>query len=49
MRVAIVIPAFNEHRSIAEVVASALPFANEVIVVDDGSTDRTAEIATQAG
>ena len=49
VQVAIVIPALNESRSIAEVVATTLPFANDVIVVDDGSSDETAEIAEQAG
>ena len=49
VQVAIVIPALNESRSIAEVVTTTLPFANDVIVVDDGSTDETAEIAEQAG
>lgn len=42
----IVIPAFNEEKTIARVVQTALKsgFVDEVIVVDDGSTDRTAEI-----
>ena len=47
----IVIPAKNEARAIGGVVATALdtfPDA-EVIVVDDGSDDATADIAEQAG
>ncbi len=47
----IVIPAKNEAASIADVVASArseYPEA-EVIVVDDGSTDATADLAEAAG
>ena len=47
----IVIPAKNEAASIADVVASArseYPEA-EIIVVDDGSTDATAELAEAAG
>lgn len=47
----IVIPAKNEAEAIGDVVAiakSAYPDA-EIIVVDDGSSDSTAEIAEQAG
>ena len=44
----IVMPAFNEEatieRAVAEVLATEMPFRNELIVVDDGSEDRTAEI-----
>jgi glycosyltransferase involved in cell wall biosynthesis len=37
------IPAFNEQESIARVVNIAKKFADHVIVIDDGSTDKTAE------
>lgn len=47
--VIVVIPAFNEERFIASVVLQALPFAHHVIVVDDGSTDRTGKLAETAG
>jgi glycosyltransferase involved in cell wall biosynthesis len=49
--VSIVVPAFNEAASIAEVVGvlrSAAPW-REVLVVDDGSTDPTAERAAAVG
>lgn len=46
--VAAVIPALNEARSIGAVVEGLRSQAT-VIVVDDGSTDRTAEIARAAG
>jgi len=49
MHVSVVIPALNEEKTVAEVVEGALRFADEVIVVDDGSTDRTAELAKRAG
>lgn len=45
---AIVIPALNESATIAEVIGRAVPFGR-VIVVDDGSTDGTAETARAAG
>lgn len=48
MRVAAVLPALNESASIDAVVRGIGPFA-QVIVVDDGSTDGTGEIATAAG
>ena len=49
--VSIVIPAFNESASIAEVVSVLRTAASwrEIIVVDDGSSDGTAECAASAG
>ena len=53
--VSLVMPAFNEEagiaRAVSEVVAvlATLGVPHEVIVVDDGSTDRSAEEATRAG
>ena len=43
------IPAFNEEHSIAYVVRDFLPLVHEVFVVDNSSTDRTAEVADAAG
>lgn len=51
--VAIVIPAHNEEKAIGDVLAAlveAVPSSvSEIIVVDDGSGDRTAEIAEASG
>ncbi|MEX0899065.1 MAG: glycosyltransferase family 2 protein [Gammaproteobacteria bacterium] len=49
--VSIIIPAFNEEDTIGTKVAEVAnhPDVREVIVVDDGSDDRTAEIASDAG
>ena len=44
----LVIPAYNEVESIRGVVRSAIKYA-PVLVVDDGSTDRTGEAATSVG
>jgi hypothetical protein len=49
--IVVVIPAFNEEQRISATVASALtlPEVLRVIVTDDGSSDRTGALATQAG
>jgi glycosyltransferase involved in cell wall biosynthesis len=43
------IPAFNEEKNIAEVVARTKRIMKTVVVVDDGSCDRTAELAEKNG
>ena len=43
------IPAFNEARSIAEVIRKSRKYADDIIVYDDGSTDNTYQVATSAG
>ncbi len=49
MRVAAVIPAYNEATRIAAVVRGAKQYTDEVIVVVDGATDNTEHIARDAG
>lgn len=49
MKVIAVIPAFNEGTRVANVVRDAKRYVNTVIVVDDGSSDQTADIAEKAG
>jgi glycosyltransferase involved in cell wall biosynthesis len=46
-----IVPAFNEEESIARVVAELNDFdpGFDVVVVDDGSVDRTAKVAREAG
>jgi glycosyltransferase involved in cell wall biosynthesis len=50
-RVAVVVPAFNEADTLAEVLAAlqAMTLWDELVVVSDGSTDDTAAIARAAG
>ena len=43
------IPAYNEEIKINDVVKKSLPYADKVIVCDDGSTDDTAALAKKAG
>jgi glycosyltransferase involved in cell wall biosynthesis len=47
--IVVVIPALNEERFIGSVVLQARLYADRVVVVDDGSTDATAEVARAAG
>jgi 4,4'-diaponeurosporenoate glycosyltransferase len=51
-RVSVIIPARNEEKNLPRLLASiqaAQIFVREIIVVDDGSVDATAEIAANAG
>lgn len=43
----VIIPTYNNSRTVRRVVADVLTVAPHVIVVDDGSTDGTAKILTQ--
>ncbi len=44
-----IIPALNEENSIESVVSAVKKYVDEVLVVDDGSNDATANIAKDAG
>lgn len=43
-----VVPAYNEEKNIAGIIRKAKKYVDEVIVVDDGSKDRTKEAAEKA-
>jgi glycosyltransferase involved in cell wall biosynthesis len=50
-RVAAIVPAYNEQETLAEVlkVLASTPRIDEILVVSDGSTDQTVEIARAMG
>jgi glycosyltransferase involved in cell wall biosynthesis len=47
--VIVAIPAYNEEVAIGSMVLQCRKYAEDVLVLDDGSTDRTADIARAAG
>lgn len=51
MSVVVIIPAYNEEATIAAVIRTAreVEEVDQVIVISDGSTDRTAQVAREAG
>ncbi|MFE0705227.1 glucosyl-3-phosphoglycerate synthase [Streptomyces sp. NPDC058872] len=56
-KVSVVLPALNEEATVGDIVSvirrelmtAAVPLVDELVVVDSGSTDRTAEVAEAAG
>ena len=44
-----VLPAYNEEVAIGSVILHARKYVDHIIVIDDGSTDRTSEVARLAG
>ena len=48
-KVSVVLPAYFEEKTIGLIVEKCLPFVDEVIVINDGSTDDTSILARGAG
>lgn len=48
-KIVVIIPAFNEEESLPKVIKDIPGFVDEIIVVNNGSTDRTVEAAINAG
>jgi len=44
-----IIPAYNEEKTIGKIITNTKKYVDKVIVVDDGSTDKTSEIAIKKG
>lgn len=49
MRVCIVIPTYNESANIGNIIQRIRKQGREIVVIDDGSTDRTAQISQDNG
>ncbi len=49
MKVVCVIPAYNEEHNILQVIRDVKPLVNEIVVVDDNSTDNTKNILRGEG
>jgi len=49
LKIAVIIPALNEAETVGNVVSALLVYDVIVLVVDDGSTDNTAQVASSAG
>lgn len=49
LTVAAVVPAYNEERLIGEVIRTMPDFVDRILIVDDNSQDRTAEVAETVG
>jgi glycosyltransferase involved in cell wall biosynthesis len=47
--ITVIMPCLNEEQGIEQVLRRMPPFVDEVIVVDNGSTDRTSEVAADFG
>jgi glycosyltransferase involved in cell wall biosynthesis len=49
LKISVVIPCYNEEDGIRHVLESIPPYVDEVVVVDNASSDRTAEVAQSLG
>jgi hypothetical protein len=47
--IAVIIPALNEEAAIGRVIGEIPDWVDDIVVADNGSTDRTAEVAREAG
>ena len=48
-KICVIIPAYNAEETIGPIIDGAVKYVPRVLVVDDGSTDRTARVAAKAG
>ena len=43
-KVCVLIPTYNNHKTLKRVIDGVLEYTNQIIVINDGSTDSTSEI-----
>lgn len=48
-KIVVIIPAYNEEESLPKVIKDIPDFVDQIIVANNGSTDKTAEVALNAG
>jgi len=48
-KIIVIIPAYNEEKTIVEVINKVKPLVDEVVIVDDGSSDQTVQLAEKQG
>jgi len=48
-KIVVIIPAYNEEESLPKVVNDIPAFIDEIVVTDNGSTDKTTDVAKRAG
>lgn len=49
MKICVIIPAYNEAKAIQDLIKSVKRYVPDVLVINDGSTDKTEELARQGG
>jgi glycosyltransferase involved in cell wall biosynthesis len=49
VKVAVIIPALNAAKTLAPIVSEAKQYVDQVVVIDDGSSDGTGDVARNAG
>ncbi len=49
MKTCLLLPAYNESKTIGQIIQETSEFISEIVVIDDGSLDETAEIASGYG
>ena len=49
MKTCLLLPAYNESKTIGQIIQESSEFISEIVVINDGSSDETAEIAAACG
>ena len=49
MKTCLLLPAYNESKTIGQIIQESSEFISDIVVIDDGSSDETGEIAIASG